>query len=574
MVVAADGFVRVIDSRAVCQLLTKVLLPALALSFFSKYSQEVIRDYGICFAVAAVHVILGIIVGHLAAFVAGVKRPYAQVMALTCGVPHPAIPLVMLPATVVNWSVALNDSNASSKLLATIGIYLTVILLLFATVVQADIATMSTKKAKGASSSAPLWKKVLRSLASVDHTLYCCLAALLIGVIPPVKEAFMPGGALSWLAGTINATGALSPALSVFIIGGLVWNTRTAALKRQQNGGAASSEPPGFLARLTTRAANVFSNKKATPGILGADANRKQVHLGKSETAAEENSLFGNLSSLFGSAPPEEPEPPVAVAVARPAKVSTDDPLTADLRVSFGLFDADGGGSIDVNELGAVMKSLKIEVTDEETKAMVAEVDADRSGNIDFDEFCELMRKERKDANGESKPSFATAVQNVQKELKGIGGPGLSLAERAELLRAKWERERIATSLWAAGGGDEKNELNTALPTDDGKPEVEPPSMKKFIVICCLFKLVVNPGLCIAINYALFKAGAIPNNPFMRLILDVYPCIPTAAALVAAFSAKGYDDAARFCAACMLPMYLLSIPTISGYIVVSVMLIG
>ena len=110
MVVAADGFVRVIDSRAVCQLLTKVLLPALALSFFSKYSQEVIRDYGICFAVAAVHVILGIIVGHLAAFVAGVKRPYAQVMALTCGVPHPAIPLVMLPSTVVNWSCLLYTS--------------------------------------------------------------------------------------------------------------------------------------------------------------------------------------------------------------------------------------------------------------------------------------------------------------------------------------------------------------------------------------------------------------------------------------------------------------------------------
>ena len=60
----------------------------------------------------------------------------------------------------------------------------------------------------------------------------------------------------------------------------------------------------------------------------------------------------------------------------------------------------------------------------------------------------------------------------------------------------------------------------------------------------------------------------------MRLILDIYPCIPTAAALVARFSAGGYDDAARFCATTMLPMYLLSIPSIAVVIMASLMLIG
>lgn len=58
-------------------------------------------------------------------------------------------------------------------------------------------------------------------------------------------------------------------------------------------------------------------------------------------------------------------------------------------------------------------------------------------------------------------------------------------------------------------------------------------------------------------------SGLIPDNKMLRLIINVYPAIPTAAALVARLSAGGLDDQARYCASCMMPMYLLSIPSIA-----------
>jgi len=62
-----------------------------------------------------------------------------------------------------------------------------------------------------------------------------------------------------------------------------------------------------------------------------------------------------------------------------------------DYYLAFSSFDKDGNGSISVGELRAVVESLGHTVTDEEIKAMIAEVDADQSGNIDFPEFLALM---------------------------------------------------------------------------------------------------------------------------------------------------------------------------------------
>ena len=516
--------------HAASQLLTKVLLPALALSFFSKYSAEIISEYAIVFAAATAHVLIGILLGHVAALVCRVKSPFAQVMALTCAVPHPAIPLVMMPAILINWSVARDDPSAESKGMSTIGIYLTIILLLFATVVNADIATMAPRgaKPKVLAAKPPLPKRILAMVKGIDHTLYCCVGAIIIGVIPPVKEIFMPGGAMSWLSGTIKATGSLSPAMSVYIIGGLIFNVKMAKLgAKKAKGGAAT---------------------KAKAAAKGSGAAAPVIP----ETP----------SSPTGSALEEGEDLPQLTAEQ-----------IADYKEAFTMFDADGGGEIDVTELDAVMKSLGLELTEAQVKEMVAQVDADGGGSIDFDEFCKLMARQQKEGGAAS--GMALAIKNVQAELASMEGEGGNKGNRAELLRQRWERQRLAAKLWTAAfseddsvkalGGDKQ--LTSA-------PKVKPPSMNLFIGVSCLMKLVVMPGVCIALNQLLYQAGAIPDNKMMRLILNIYPCIPTAAALVARFSAGGYDDAARYCATTMLPMYLLSIPTIAGYIVLSVVLIG
>merc|ERR1712230_12016 len=62
-----------------------------------------------------------------------------------------------------------------------------------------------------------------------------------------------------------------------------------------------------------------------------------------------------------------------------------------EIREAFGLFDGDASGAIDVRELKAAMRALGFEVKNEELKKMVADVDNDGNGIIEFSEFLGMM---------------------------------------------------------------------------------------------------------------------------------------------------------------------------------------
>jgi len=62
-----------------------------------------------------------------------------------------------------------------------------------------------------------------------------------------------------------------------------------------------------------------------------------------------------------------------------------------EFRAVFDEFDKDGGGTIDKIELGVAMRSLGQNPTNMELMDMIAAVDADNSGTIDFPEFLEMM---------------------------------------------------------------------------------------------------------------------------------------------------------------------------------------
>eukprot|EP01006_Ploeotia_vitrea_P014879 TRINITY_DN40856_c0_g1_i1.p1 TRINITY_DN40856_c0_g1~~TRINITY_DN40856_c0_g1_i1.p1 ORF type:complete len:180 (+),score=50.18 TRINITY_DN40856_c0_g1_i1:276-815(+) len=66
----------------------------------------------------------------------------------------------------------------------------------------------------------------------------------------------------------------------------------------------------------------------------------------------------------------------------------------AEFREVFNLFDSNGDHTIDVSELGVAMRSLGQNPTEEELEVMVAEVDADASGGIDFQEFLALLSRQ------------------------------------------------------------------------------------------------------------------------------------------------------------------------------------
>ena len=75
------------------------------------------------------------------------------------------------------------------------------------------------------------------------------------------------------------------------------------------------------------------------------------------------------------------------------ATINRDKLLTDDkLRKAFMLFDKDGSGGIDANEIRyhiGVGKSIDPEVWN----GILAQVDEKGNGVIDFDEFCHMMRE-------------------------------------------------------------------------------------------------------------------------------------------------------------------------------------
>lgn len=67
----------------------------------------------------------------------------------------------------------------------------------------------------------------------------------------------------------------------------------------------------------------------------------------------------------------------------------------------FSLFDKDGDGTISTTELGTVMRTLGQNPTEQEIELMIEEVDVNGDGDIDFDEFCNLMIKKMKESEPE-----------------------------------------------------------------------------------------------------------------------------------------------------------------------------
>merc|ERR1712006_39040 len=70
-----------------------------------------------------------------------------------------------------------------------------------------------------------------------------------------------------------------------------------------------------------------------------------------------------------------------------------------EIKEAFDLFDTDGSGSIDVNELKVAMKALGMDAKSEEIRKLINDIDSDGDGTIDFDEFLAMMtaRKQGED---------------------------------------------------------------------------------------------------------------------------------------------------------------------------------
>jgi len=88
-----------------------------------------------------------------------------------------------------------------------------------------------------------------------------------------------------------------------------------------------------------------------------------------------------------------------------------------ELKAAFRMYDADGSGDIDCDELESVLTTLGQKPTKKEVEDMIAVVDADDSGTIDWKEFLYLMNKKYGDESVDNQ--YQTAFKMFDKEGKG-----------------------------------------------------------------------------------------------------------------------------------------------------------
>ena len=63
-----------------------------------------------------------------------------------------------------------------------------------------------------------------------------------------------------------------------------------------------------------------------------------------------------------------------------------------EIKTAFNMFDKDGSGNIDLQEMRDAMKALGVFLSKDEVKAMMASVDTDGNGFVDYDEFRNLIK--------------------------------------------------------------------------------------------------------------------------------------------------------------------------------------
>ena len=75
-------------------------------------------------------------------------------------------------------------------------------------------------------------------------------------------------------------------------------------------------------------------------------------------------------------------------------------PSSLPSRQAFDLFDTDGSEKIDAKELKVAMRALGFEPRKEEIKKLIADIDRDGSGQIDFAEFLDMMQSKMSERDG------------------------------------------------------------------------------------------------------------------------------------------------------------------------------
>jgi ribosomal protein L12E/L44/L45/RPP1/RPP2 len=130
--------------------------------------------------------------------------------------------------------------------------------------------------------------------------------------------------------------------------------------------------------------------------------------------------------------------------------------LTAEqisgFKEAFDHFDADGSGCIDAGELQTVLEEFGQQVSQEELDAMIAEVDEDNNGEIDYDEFIQMMSVYADKAANSGELSAPDAPMVKAKLADRIADAKQEVLERVESILLNEVRENSARAIRTESG--------------------------------------------------------------------------------------------------------------------------
>lgn len=147
----------------------------------------------------------------------------------------------------------------------------------------------------------------------------------------------------------------------------------------------------------TKKKANKTNERDVASVQLGSIANRTMVQQMASETLSVSSSSRDALSSkerlsrALLDAELRNKRRFMKGKVTSKAYEQLTPQEIRDLRLVFDVFDTDRSGSIDARELRKAMKALGFKISKESIEEMIADLDADKSGSIEFDEFLEFV---------------------------------------------------------------------------------------------------------------------------------------------------------------------------------------
>lgn len=109
----------------------------------------------------------------------------------------------------------------------------------------------------------------------------------------------------------------------------------------------------------------------------------------------------------------------------------TDEELK-QFKAEFASFDKNGDGTVDVNELSIILKNLGEPNDTATVKKLVAEVDSDKSGKIEYNEFLAVIASLRSGTSGKMK-NFARVYEKQKELLQVKGASGVHSYSQEEL---------------------------------------------------------------------------------------------------------------------------------------------